>query len=102
MSAAVKPDACCCPPAAADGAAVPPTLIPSLLFCCAHPVWPHSLTCHRTQYIFHRVRARVTGLPQGPFETYEPRPGGTLVTRWVWRDLECVESMNGRPTSSTG
>mmetsp|Transcript_22305 Transcript_22305/g.56751 ORF Transcript_22305/g.56751 Transcript_22305/m.56751 type:complete len:244 (-) Transcript_22305:867-1598(-) len=56
-----------------------------------------------TRYIFHRVNARVTGLPQGAFETREERPGGQLITRWVWRDADEVEAIVGRfPTSSTG
>jgi hypothetical protein len=49
------------------------------------------------------VNARVTGLPQGAFETREERPGGQLITRWVWRDADEVEAIVGRfPTSSTG
>lgn len=55
------------------------------------------------QYIFHRVKINVTGLPQVPFETYEVRPGGRLITRWVWRfpnDVE-EEGANGA-TSSAG
>lgn len=38
-----------------------------------------------TKYIFHRVSANCTGLPDEPFTTYEERPFGRLVTKWVWR-----------------
>jgi hypothetical protein len=38
-----------------------------------------------TKYIFHRVSANCTGLPDEPFTTYEERPLGRLVTKWVWR-----------------
>jgi hypothetical protein len=40
-----------------------------------------------TKYIIHRVSANVTDIPQEPFSTYEPRPGGRLTTKWVWRCL---------------
>lgn len=39
-----------------------------------------------TKYIFHRAKAKVSGLPETSFSTVEPRPnGGQLLTRWVWR-----------------
>ncbi|KAG2444337.1 hypothetical protein HXX76_001093 [Chlamydomonas incerta] len=38
-----------------------------------------------TKYIFHRVKARVSGIPESPFSTTEERPGGFLLTRWVWK-----------------
>lgn len=44
-----------------------------------------SYPCLLTRYLFHRVSASVHGLPQGPFSTYEERPGGKLTSRWVWR-----------------
>ena len=37
------------------------------------------------QYIFHRVRATVTGLPDSEFSTVEARPTGQLLTTWTWR-----------------
>lgn len=37
------------------------------------------------QYIFHRVKAHVTGIPESPFSTVEIRPGGQLLTKWVWK-----------------
>ncbi|GAX84350.1 hypothetical protein CEUSTIGMA_g11772.t1 [Chlamydomonas eustigma] len=40
-----------------------------------------------TKYIIHRVSANVTDIPQEPFSTHEPRPGGRLTTKWVWRCL---------------
>ncbi|KAG2425075.1 hypothetical protein HXX76_013984 [Chlamydomonas incerta] len=39
-----------------------------------------------TQYTFHRVKARVSGIPEGPFSTTEERPGGQLLTKWVWKE----------------
>ncbi|KAL6753894.1 hypothetical protein V8C86DRAFT_2717776 [Haematococcus lacustris] len=46
-----------------------------------------------TKYTFHRVDASVTGLPAGPFETFEIRPVGRLITRWEWRvpGPDCVK-----------
>lgn len=44
-----------------------------------------SYPCLQTRYIFHRVSASVQGLPDGPFVTYEERPGGKLVSKWVWK-----------------
>ncbi|GLI61734.1 hypothetical protein VaNZ11_004160 [Volvox africanus] len=38
-----------------------------------------------TKYIFHRVKARVSGIPESPFSTVEVRPGGQLLTKWVWK-----------------
>lgn len=38
-----------------------------------------------TKYIFHRVKAHVTGIPESPFSTVEIRPGGQLLTKWVWK-----------------
>ncbi|KAG2493572.1 hypothetical protein HYH03_008091 [Edaphochlamys debaryana] len=38
-----------------------------------------------TQYTLHRVKAHVTGIPDGPFSTTEERPGGQLLTRWIWK-----------------
>ncbi|KAG2493574.1 hypothetical protein HYH03_008093 [Edaphochlamys debaryana] len=38
-----------------------------------------------TKYVFHRVKAHVTGIPDGPFSTTEERPGGQLLTRWIWK-----------------
>ncbi|PNH10964.1 hypothetical protein TSOC_002262 [Tetrabaena socialis] len=45
-----------------------------------------------TKYIFHRVKARVSGIPESPFSTTEPRPGGQLLTRWVWKAAPAQES----------
>ncbi len=44
----------------------------------------------RTQYTCHRVAGEVAGLPAGPFQTREPRPGGELVSSWVWEDRDAV------------
>lgn len=35
---------------------------------------------------------QVTGLPDGPFSTYEERAGGRLITRWEWRYANEIES----------
>mmetsp|Transcript_20982 Transcript_20982/g.45944 ORF Transcript_20982/g.45944 Transcript_20982/m.45944 type:complete len:252 (+) Transcript_20982:215-970(+) len=53
-----------------------------------------------TKYIFHRVNAQVTGLPEGPFSTFEERPGGQLVTRWVWRSLQDIQAEVANGTST--
>jgi len=35
---------------------------------------------------------QVTNLPEEPFTTYEPRPGGQLMTKWVWRHLDEIQT----------
>ncbi|GFR51035.1 hypothetical protein Agub_g13363 [Astrephomene gubernaculifera] len=45
-----------------------------------------------TKYIFHRVKARVSGIPESPFSTVEARPGGQLLTRWVWKQPPAQET----------
>eukprot|EP00955_Chlamydomonas_euryale_P035671 350197-Chlamydomonas_euryale.AAC.1 len=59
-----------------------------------------------TRYLFHRVSARVSGLPEGPFSTTEDRPGGQLLTRWAWKyahEVPCdlCSSTSGRPELPT-
>ncbi len=52
----------------------------------AHPVTPPRPPSRPVpQYIFHRVKAHVTGIPESPFSTVEVRPGGQLLTKWVWK-----------------
>ena len=55
---------------------------PVLIHLGADPVSSHLGTDPEP---FIAVGSQVTGLPQGPFSTYEERPGGKLITRWVWR-----------------
>lgn len=96
-------------PHAADVQTVSPTLVgpflhvlPAVCTCktaataVAAAALDRSAPAHRlslpvlpahAQYIFHRVRALVPGLPETPFVTYEPRPGGQLQSHWVWRTL---------------
>lgn len=38
----------------------------------------------QTQYRCHKVEARVSGLPDGPFVTTEERPDGLLQSTWEW------------------
>mmetsp|Transcript_4506 Transcript_4506/g.7626 ORF Transcript_4506/g.7626 Transcript_4506/m.7626 type:complete len:279 (+) Transcript_4506:141-977(+) len=49
----------------------------------------------QTQYIFHRVNARLPGLPMRAFETREERPGGHLITRWTWKDVTDAGNLCG-------
>lgn len=39
----------------------------------------------KTEYRCHKVEARVTGLPEGNFETSETRRDGVLLSSWQWR-----------------
>jgi len=41
--------------------------------------------------VCHRVNATVSGLPDASFVTYEARPHGQLVSKWVWRDPDECE-----------
>lgn len=43
-----------------------------------------SLLCPSPQYIIHRVRVTVAGLPEGSFVTEEQRADGLLQHVWVW------------------
>lgn len=54
-----------------------------------------------THYLFHRVTAKVTGLPEGSFSTFEERPGGQLTSRWVWRDPVEIPLDPASPESSS-
>ena len=38
----------------------------------------------KTQYLCHKVEARVSGLPDGSFVTTEQRPDGLLQSSWSW------------------
>jgi hypothetical protein len=39
-----------------------------------------------TEYVCHKVEARVSGLPETDFMTEENRPDGVLLSSWAWRD----------------
>eukprot|EP00877_Chromochloris_zofingiensis_P005697 jgi/Chrzof1/15128/Cz09g28070.t1 len=39
-----------------------------------------------TQYVTHKVRAHVPGLPDTSFTTEEQRPAGVMKTSWQWQD----------------
>lgn len=38
-----------------------------------------------TEYVCHKVEARVSGLPDTDFVTEEKRPDGVLLSSWAWR-----------------
>lgn len=38
-----------------------------------------------TEYVCHKVEARVAGLPEADFVTEEKRPDGILLSSWAWR-----------------
>ena len=38
-----------------------------------------------TEYVCHKVEARVSGLPETDFMTEENRPDGVLLSSWAWR-----------------
>jgi hypothetical protein len=39
-----------------------------------------------TEYVCHKVEARVSGLPETDFTTEENRPDGILLSSWAWRN----------------
>lgn len=66
-----------------------------------HKAFSMSYPCLATRYYFHRVSAEVAGLPDGPFETYEARPNGQLVSKWVWKSREELPNDPADPLCSS-
>lgn len=56
--------------------------------CRTNNVITHNslLVCIMTQYVTHKVRAHVPGLPDTSFTTEEQRPAGVMKTSWQWQD----------------
>lgn len=48
----------------------------------------HSYPGIQCLYRVHHAAVRIDDLPADDFDTWEPREGGRLVTRWQWRDVE--------------